>query len=77
MVVKWLGRVLDQIVEAWAAAWTHAIGLAGVGAIVVGVWGLLGWPAAAIAAGLPFAGFWVWGQALRVIVDYRNARGGA
>jgi hypothetical protein len=30
--------------------------------IVAGLWGWLGWPAGAIAAGFPFAGFWAFGE---------------
>lgn len=45
----------------------HAIGLAGIAAIVVGVWAWIGWPAGVIAAGLPFAGFYLAGQVIEVM----------
>ncbi len=43
-----------------------AIGLAGVALVVAGVWGLWGWEWAAVVAGLPVAGFYVWGEARAV-----------
>ena len=39
-----------------------AIGLGALLLIVLGVWGLAGWPAAAITAGLPVGGFYLWGE---------------
>jgi hypothetical protein len=49
--------------EALAALYPHLLGLAGLSAVVAGVWGALGWQAGVIAAGLPFAGFWMYGEA--------------
>jgi hypothetical protein len=45
----------------------HVVGLAGLAAIAVGVWGAFGWQAGLVAAGAPFASFYVWGQALEVL----------
>lgn len=39
-----------------------AIGIAGVALVVAGVWSLLGWAWAAIVAGLPVAGFYLYGE---------------
>lgn len=47
----------------------HAIGLGGIALVVIGVWGLLGWAWACIAAGAPFAAFYVWGEARAVAVS--------
>jgi hypothetical protein len=52
----------------------HAVGLAGIAAIVVGVWAWIGWPAGVIAAGLPFAGFYLAGQVIEVMRDLRYLR---
>ncbi len=48
-----------------------AIGLAGVALVVAGVWGLLGWAWALIIAGLPVAGFYLFGE-LRAIAPPRE-----
>jgi hypothetical protein len=40
----------------------YAIGIGGLVLIVVGIWGLGGWAWAAIAAGLPTGGFYLWGE---------------
>lgn len=45
----------------------NAVGLTSLALIVAGVWGLAGWQAGVIVAGLPFAGFWIWGEARRVV----------
>lgn len=73
MVVK-LRKLLPRLEQAalsagrlLVAAYPHLGGLAGITAIVVGVWGLLGWEVALIVAGLPFAAFYVAGQALQVL----------
>ncbi len=47
---------------------TDVAGLTAHAAIVAGVWGLGGWPVAAIVAGAPFALFYYWGE-------YRASRG--
>lgn len=39
-----------------------AIGLGALFLIVLGVWGLAGWPAAVITAGLPVGSFYLWGE---------------
>jgi hypothetical protein len=49
------------------------VGLGALALVVAGVWGWLGWPAGVIAAGLPFAGFWAFGEyqaAVRSWGDY-------
>lgn len=46
-----------------AALYPHLVGVAGLSAVVAGVWGALGWQAGMVAAGLPFAGFWIYGEA--------------
>ena len=38
------------------------VGLAGIGLVVAGVWGLYGWQWGAIVAGLPVAGFYLYGE---------------
>lgn len=40
----------------------EALGVLGLALVVAGVWGLGGWPYAAIVAGLPFAVFYVRGE---------------
>lgn len=45
----------------------YLVGFAGLAAIVVGVWGKFGWEVGVIAAGLPFAGFFLWGEAMAVV----------
>lgn len=57
--LAWAGTTLG-------AAYPHLLGLTGVLAIVIGVWGWLGWQAGIIIAGLPFASFWIVGQAIEV-----------
>lgn len=47
----------------WAEIARHLAGLGGCAAIVIGVWGLAGWAVAAIVAGVPFAGFYLYGEA--------------
>ncbi len=68
----------ELIRSAVRAAWSakaelirSAIGLAGVALVVAGVWGLLGWAWAAILAGLPVAGFYLFGE-LRAIAPPRE-----
>lgn len=41
----------------------HLAGLLGMLAVVAGVWGLFGWQWGVISAGLPFAAFWLYGEA--------------
>ena len=48
----------------WRELARNTVGLAGLGLVVAGVWGLGGWEWAAIAAGLPIAAFYSWGQIL-------------
>ncbi len=40
----------------------HAVGLASLGLVVLGVGALAGWAWAAIATGAPAAAFYVWGE---------------
>lgn len=50
--------------------------LAGLGAIAliaVGVWALYGWPVALIVACLPFAAFYIWGEAQAMRTPNRGA----
>jgi hypothetical protein len=58
-----LFRMLAARVAAWP--WRelarNTVGLAGLGLIVAGVWGLGGWEWGAISAGLPIGGFYVLG----------------
>ena len=56
-----------RIREALARVLPHLLGYAGLTAVVVGVWGLLGWQAGTILTGLPFATFYLAGQALEVV----------
>lgn len=49
-------------------------GVAGFGAIITGVWGLWGWEWALIAAGLPVAGFYLWGQ-IRIVTAGERPEG--
>ena len=42
------------------------VGLAGLGLVVAGVWGLGGWEWGAITAGLPVACFYLYGEARSV-----------
>ena len=56
-----------RIREALARVLPHLFGYAGMAAVVVGVWGLLGWQAGTILTGLPFAMFYLAGQALEVV----------
>lgn len=44
-------------------AYPHLLGLAGLLAVVAGVWDALGWQVGMITAGLPFAAFWLYGEA--------------
>lgn len=41
----------------------HAVGLAALVVVAAGLWGLFGWPVAAIAIGAPFLAFYLWGEA--------------
>jgi hypothetical protein len=52
-----------KLLEALRPLYPHVLGLAGLSAVVAGVWGALGWQAGMVAAGLPFAGFWMYGEA--------------
>jgi len=56
-----------KITEIMSASYRHILGLLGIAAIAVGFWGWLGWCAGIIVAGLPFAGFYVAGQAIEVM----------
>jgi hypothetical protein len=38
------------------------IGLGALALVVAGIWGLAGWPWAAIATGLPVGAFYLWGE---------------
>ena len=60
MVVN-LRDTLSRIVGAIPVR--HAVGLGAIALVVIGVWGLAGWAWACIAAGTPFAAFYVWGEA--------------
>lgn len=54
-----------MIRRAWTVAAMMAptaVGVCGLGLIVAGVWGLGGWPWALIAAGLPPAAFYLYGE---------------
>lgn len=55
-----------MVLDAVRRALPHLVGLGAYGLIVAGVWGSLGWQAAAIVAGLPFAGFWIWSEARKM-----------
>lgn len=66
MVVK-LREILTRVREPLAAAYPHALGLASIGAIAIGLGEWFGWPAGAITAALPFASFYIAGQALEVM----------
>jgi hypothetical protein len=46
----------------WREVVREVVGLAGLGLIVAGVWGLGGWEWGAIVAGLPVGGFYVLGE---------------
>ena len=59
--------VVVSLREFLSATYPHVLGLAGLAAVVVGVWGWLGWQAGVIAAGLPFATFYVAGQVIEVM----------
>lgn len=61
-----LGWVVTVAPSVAAMVAPHLIGLAGISAVVVGVWGWLGWQAGVITAGAPFAAFYVAGQAIAV-----------
>ncbi len=39
-----------------------AVGIGAFGLVIAGVWGLWGWPWAAIATGFPPGAFYVWGE---------------
>lgn len=43
------------------------VGVVALGLIVAGVWGLLGWEWAAIAAGAPPGAFYLWGEIRNVL----------
>ena len=49
-------RTLGQI--SWPELTRTSIGLGGMAAVVIGVWGAAGWPAALIVAGLPVGGLY-------------------
>lgn len=66
MVVKLRG-IVAHLRGPFAAAYPHVLGLTSIGAIAVGVGEWLGWHAGAIAAALPFATFYIAGQALEVM----------
>lgn len=59
-------KVLDLVALLVPRVAPHVIGLAGMSAVVVGIWGWLGWEAGLIAAGAPFAAFYMAGQVLAV-----------
>lgn len=50
----------------WGEIARHLAGLGGLAAIVTGVWGVAGWEVAVIVAGVPFAGFYLYGEARSV-----------
>lgn len=50
-----------------ASIYPHALGLAGIATVAIGVGNWVGWYAGAITAGLPFAGFYIAGQAIEVM----------
>lgn len=51
----------------------NLVGLSALAVIVVGIWALAGWPWGLIAAGSPGAGFYVWGEVLRVRGSTRSS----
>lgn len=63
--VRWAGDLSRALAR-------DVIGLAALGLVVAGVWGLAGWEWAAIAAGLPIAAFYVWGEARSVMRPRRR-----
>jgi len=50
-----------------ARALPTVIGLSGIAAVVGGLWGLFGWQVGLIAAGLPFAAFYIAGEVVVVM----------
>lgn len=76
MVVRlkhWAGVGARWAVAAAVVALPHGLGLVGLGLVALGFAGWLGWPAAMIVAGAPFAGFWIWGESIRVMREWRSS----
>ena len=64
MVVRRLRELVGRVGD--VVTLRDVVGVGSLGLIVAGIWGLLGWQWAAIAAGLPAAVFYLWGEALKV-----------
>lgn len=60
-----IARCQRSLITCWQmliASLRTLVGVASIGLIVVGIYGLAGWPWALIAAGTPAAAFYLWGE---------------